>query len=535
MTKKRKSLNWARHQQRWFGKWHLYLGIIAGLIVAIVGVTGSILVFQDEIDRALNKELFVVMEQQHKIPVEKIVPIVKQKYPDLKLDYIMALDTNANAAYQAFIFKTEEEFFINPYTGDLSGKRIHESSFVHIVTEIHRTLLIPAAGRYIVGISTLILLILTITGLRLWIPQKWKLLKSVLTVNFKTSFKRQNYDWHNVLGFYSAPVVALLSLTGVCITFSLLVVPLLFVLSGRSPQGVAQVLGAQSVYTEGAKPLSLDSVVAIGKIAMPENRVGGIALPTDSVSNYRLDLVAPGLPKSGKREMLIIDQYSGKVMLNSRTDFPNVGNAYLSWVTPIHYGTFGGRPTQIVALIAGLMPLVLFITGFIIWWPRYRKQRKSDAKKAQRAARQAAAGDQPMVSETPAAATTAQAATATPKATVGAMLQSIPLRQYFWMHLKKGVVYAGWFVLIGAVMGALYGVFSGIVIEPAVFTVIFTAIFVTANFVVALVSLLFYTIFLLPFRRNGRPVLKYFALSLSFFLVFLVAFSLLMNTGMKMF
>ncbi|WP_276480150.1 PepSY-associated TM helix domain-containing protein [Paraflavitalea pollutisoli] len=530
MTKKRKSLQWARHQQRWFGKWHLYLGIIAGLIVAIVGVTGSILVFQDEIDRALNKELFVVMEQQHKIPVEKIVPMVRQQYPHLQIDYIMALDTNANAAYQAFNFKTEEEFFINPYTGALSGKRIHESSFVHIVTEIHRTLLIPAAGRYIVGISTLILLILTITGLRLWIPQKWKLLKSVLTVNFKTSFKRQNYDWHNVLGFYSAPVVALLSLTGVCITFSLLVVPLLFLLSGRSPQGVAQVLGAKSEYTPGATPLSLDSVVAIGKRAMPENRVGGLALPTDSSSNYRLDLVSPGLPKSGKREMLIIDQYTGKVLLNSRTDFPNVGNGYLSWVTPIHYGSFGGRPTQIVALLAGLMPLVLFITGFIIWWPRYKKQRKSDSKKAQRAAQQAAAGDQPMVGEPSAAAPAA-----VPNATVGAMLQSIPVRQYFWIHLKKGVVYASWFVLIGAVMGALYGVFSGIVIEPAVFTVVFTAIFVTANFVVALISLLFYTLFLLPFKRNGRPVLKYFALSLSFFLVFLVAYSLLMNTGMKIF
>lgn len=530
MTKKRKTLQWARHQQRWFGKWHLYLGIIAGLIVAIVGVTGSILVFQDEIDHALNKELFVVMEQQHKIPVEKIVPIVRQQYPHLQMDYILALDTNANAAYQAFNFKTEEEFFINPYTGALSGKRIHESSFVHIVAEIHRTLLIPTAGRYIVGLSTLILLILTITGLRLWIPQKWKLLKSVLTVNFKTSFKRQNYDWHNVLGFYSAPVVALLSLTGVCITFSLLVVPLLFLLSGRSPQGVAQVLGAKSDYTQGAQPLSLDSVVAIGKRAMPENRVGGLALPTDSTSNYRLDLVAPGLPRSGKREMIIIDQYTGKVLLNSRTDFPNVGNAYLSWVTPIHYGSFGGRPTQIIALIAGLMPLVLFITGVIIWWPRYQKQRKSDAKKAQREAWQAAAGDQPMLGE-PAAA----AAAAFPKATAGAMLQSIPVRQYFWTHLKKGVVYASWFVLTGAIMGALYGMFSGIVIEPAVFTIVFAAIFVTANFVVALVSLLFYTLFLLPFRCNGRPVLKYFALSLSFFLVFLVAYSLLMNTGMKIF
>ncbi|WP_029279647.1 PepSY domain-containing protein [Pedobacter borealis] len=50
-----KRLSWAKHQKRWFGKWHLYVGIIAGAIVAFVGVIGSILVFQDEIDRGLKK------------------------------------------------------------------------------------------------------------------------------------------------------------------------------------------------------------------------------------------------------------------------------------------------------------------------------------------------------------------------------------------------------------------------------------------------------------------------------------------------
>ena len=76
-----KKLNWAKHQKRWFGKWHLYLGIIAGAIVAFVGVTGSILVFQDEIDRALNPNLFEVIAQKQKMPIEDIVPLIKKNYP----------------------------------------------------------------------------------------------------------------------------------------------------------------------------------------------------------------------------------------------------------------------------------------------------------------------------------------------------------------------------------------------------------------------------------------------------------------------
>lgn len=494
---------WAKHQQRWFGKWHVYLGIIAGAIVAFVGVTGSILVFQDEIDRALNPELFTVMAQQKKMSFEEIIPLVRQKYPDLKFDYFLkAVEDKPNLAYHLFNFKTEEEYFINPYTATLSGKRIHESSFIHIVTELHRTLLIPTAGRYIVGLATLCLLILTISGLRLWIPNKWNQLKSVLTVKFSAGFKRQNYDWHNVLGFYSAPVVTLLSLTGVCITFSPLVIALLFVLNGQSPQGVASLLGAKSTYTEGARTLPLEDIVAATQNAMPGVRIAGVAFPADSTGSYRLDVIGEGLPKSGKREMLILDQYSGKVLLNSRTDFPNSGNAYLSWLTPIHYGSFGGMPTKIMALLGGLMPLVLFVTGFIIWWPRFRKKTKKP--------------DDPVITDL--------------------IVLTIPYRaHYFYFNLKKGFRYAFWVVLSSIAIGALYGLPSGIVIQPAVFAIAFTCLLVIINFVVALpvwgINLLFFA----PFKKGSRGIIRYFAWSFSFLIVYLVCYLLLMNTGLKLF
>ncbi|WP_295122020.1 PepSY domain-containing protein [uncultured Chitinophaga sp.] len=500
---KKKRLRWAKHQQRWFGKWHLYLGIIAGAIVAFTGVTGSILVFDDEIDQALNPHLFEIMAQQRKMPLGEVIPVFKSQYPDIRLDYLEAVDDRPNAAYKAYNFKTEEQFFINPYTGNLAGKRLYESAFIHIVTDLHTALLIPVVGRYIVGIAALILLILTISGLRLWIPDKWKQLKSVLTVNFKASFKRQNYDWHNILGFYSAPVVAILSLTGVCITFSIVVIPLLFILSGQSPQGVAKLLGAKSTYVAGAKPLSIAEVVRIGEATMQGSRAAGIALPGDSTGNYRLDMLGTRLPVEGNREMIILDQYSGKVLLNSRTDFPDVGNAYLSWLTPIHYGSFGGLPTQILALLGGLMPLVLFVTGFIIWWPRYKKQKKN--------------GDSPRKEQAPPSHT------------------HLSGWAYFVFNLKKGFKYAAWFVLTGAVMGVLYGVVSGIIVQPAIFTLLFTTVFVVLNFAVALPVFAINMIAFAPFRKSSRRVVRYFALSLSFLIVFLTVYWLLTRTGLKVF
>ncbi|WP_293312007.1 PepSY-associated TM helix domain-containing protein [Pedobacter sp. UBA5917] len=516
-----KSLNWAKHQKRWFGKWHLYLGIIAGAIVAFVGVTGSILVFQDDIDRALNPNLFDVIAQQQKMPVEEIVPLIKKNYPKLKIEYLLLGDVkNPNEAYSIINAKTDEQVFINPYTGKIGGKRIYTSSFIRVVTELHRTLLIPVAGRYICGLASLCLLILTISGLRLWIPKKWKQLKSVLTVRFSGSFKRQNYDWHNSLGFYSSPIVAILSLTGFSITFSTLVIPLLFILSGKSPQGVAALLGAKSAWHAQAVPLPLKDIAAAAKEKMPNAYIGGIAFPADKMGTYRLDMISGNLPKVGKREMLVVDQYTAKTLLNSRQDFPNVGNAYLSWLTPIHYGSFGGRPTQVIAIIAGLIPLALFITGFIIWWPRYKKQKKGKKRKTK----------EPTPDE--------QAeAIIIEKETKPAIIKTpLPkLGRYFLINFKSGFKYALIILLISFVMGALYGLPSGIIIQPAVFVVAFSCVMVCLNFICALLSELFNILFLLPFKKGSHKVTRYFALSTAFLVCYVAVYVVLLNTGFEFF
>jgi uncharacterized iron-regulated membrane protein len=529
MKQHRNRTPWGKHQKRWFGKWHLYLGIIAGLIVAVVGITGSILVFRDEIDSALNPSLFHALKAQRRLPLQEVMPLVERRYPQLQYHYIYAPDKSPTSTYQLYNYKTGEQYFINPYTGETCGKRLFESGFVETVTDIHRTLLIPVAGRYIVGLSSLVLLILTITGLRLWIPGKWQHLKAVLTVNFKAGAKRQNYDWHNVVGFYTAPVVSLLSLTGFCITFSILVIPLLFTLSGKPPQGAAQLLGAKSVYTPHAQRLPLRSVVAIAAREMPGSTVAGVALPADSTGNFRLDMKTAGLPRTGKREMLIVDQYSGKILLNSRRDFPGVANAYLSWLSPIHFGDFGGLPTQVLAIIGGLAPAVLFVTGFIIWYPRWKKQRNK--KQPVVAAAGVFTGEYLQEAEEDSTLLLRKHR----QQTAAPVTAAQPVWHYFGYSLKKGLIYGGWCIVTGAVMGALYGVVSGIVVQPAVFTIAFCCTLVVANYLVALPCFLFHLLFLVPFKKGSRRLIRYFALSSGMLVVFVAAYCLLLNTGMKIF
>ncbi|MFT3703059.1 MAG: PepSY-associated TM helix domain-containing protein [Agriterribacter sp.] len=450
---------------------------------------------------------------EHKIPLEAIITQVKEKYPSLKFDYAMNESDEPGMAYRFYDFATEQEFFINPYTATLSGKRLYQSSFIRVVTNIHTSLLVPKVGTYITGISSLILLILTISGLRLWIPQKWKQLKSMLTVKFSGSFKRQNYDWHNVIGFYSSPVVAFLSLTGFCITFSIVIIPVLFTLSGKSPQGIAQIFDTHSAYTKEAIKLSPQQAAVLAYRQMPGSRIGGLALPADSVGTYRFDMVSPGLPEDGKREMLIMDQYSGKILLNSRKDFPQVGNAYLAWLTPLHYGSFGGLPTKILAFLGGLTPLALLITGFIIWYPRWQKQKRMGDKQLTQTEDETIHFAMPAI----------------------AYSKKISVISYFLQQLTYGFKYALWILLVTAVMGVSYGIVSGIIVQPAIFGIAYTTVLVVINFVIAFLCFLFNIIFLSPFGRGSRMLIRYFSLSLGFCTVFLLCYLLLMNTGIPFF
>lgn len=414
------------------------------------------------------------------------------------------MDTDENNPFSTYRFygsDDDHEYFINPYTAELSGKRIASSAFIRVVTTIHRTLLIPQAGRYIVGLAALCLLILTISGIRLWLPKKLKNLRKSLSVDFRTSFKRQNYDWHNVLGVFSAPVVISLALTGLVITFNTLFIALLFLFNGRSPQSTASIFGSKSTFIPYQKPLSPKQLSEKIYKLFPDSKIKGISIPKEKNGSYRFDVYKKGTPKTGERMLFIVDQYSGKILVNSETDFPNTGKSYLSWVTPIHYGTFGGWPTRILALLGSLIPPALFITGIIIWWPRYKKQRKNKnlGKTAVKVSKEKS-------------------------------IQNVNFSFYF----KNGIRYA--LVILGSSLlcGALYGLISGIVKAPSFFMAYYISMIVVVNFIISLICYIFRLVGLI-FRKQGKPLMIYFAYSLAFVVVFIPLIIILNVFDLKVF
>ncbi len=370
-----------RHQKKWYAKWHAWTGIFAGFILIIVSLTGTLLVFEEELDVWLYPNLFDFQTKGEKLSLIQAYNKVSHDNPELAF-YSIFEYPNRNGCYIMY-FKANEKYYqaiINPYTGLVNGARIYQKSVMGFIRHLHRTLLIPKAGKYVVGLASLFMVILMITGLRLWVPKHWNMLKNRLTVKNGAGFKRKNYDWHNSLGFYFSPFITLIAMTGVAITFSNFVILTLFIINFQSPHSIGEIIGKKSIYAENTTPLAFKKILSKASSEMPSAEIRGFIVPRDSAGAFRVDFIEQGFAKTGDYSFALYDQYSGKRLLNTDKDFANTGKLPLNWLTSIHYGTFGGMPTRIIALLASIVAPILFITGFIIWWGRWKKRNNNSEK-----------------------------------------------------------------------------------------------------------------------------------------------------------
>src|SRR5690606_29997733 len=123
--------------------------------------------------------------------------------------------------------RTFSVIFMNPYTAEFLKKQTPigggEFDFFRFIIDGHRALWLPYnIGRPFSGVGTLIFVVLLITGLVMWWPRRWNKAHrdQSFKIRWKASFKRVNYDLHNVLGFYSLVFALILGLTGLVWSFT---------------------------------------------------------------------------------------------------------------------------------------------------------------------------------------------------------------------------------------------------------------------------------------------------------------------------
>ncbi|NEQ27267.1 MAG: PepSY domain-containing protein, partial [Microcoleus sp. SIO2G3] len=203
---------------------HRYIGLIVGIVLAIVGLTGSLLVFEHEIDHALlSQQIGHFVPQEQRVPLATAIENVEAAYRDrlefkeMKIEGAGMVPGEPYSIALALPDDKSLQVYVNPNTGEVMGDRDWEKSFFHYVYELHYQLLAGDWGMYFVGICALLLLVLSITGILLW--PGWNKLISGFKIKWNAHPKRTNYDMHKVAGIVAAVFLAMIAFTGFCWNF----------------------------------------------------------------------------------------------------------------------------------------------------------------------------------------------------------------------------------------------------------------------------------------------------------------------------
>ncbi|MGV0026866.1 PepSY-associated TM helix domain-containing protein [Phormidesmis priestleyi] len=355
---------------------HRYVGLLVGLLLIVIGLTGSLLVFEPEINDWLTMRQFgQVTQQTQPLTPEQLLNLAKVNYPTLKpvglylpdrLDRPVKLRMELPQTNPKVYLDGSYEVFLNPYSGAVLGDRNERFSYYRFLLNLHYRLFAEDIGIAVVGIAGFLLLLLSLSGLVLW--PGWRKLIAGFKINWNAHPKRLNFDLHKVVGVIAVVFLVLTAFTGFCWNFYEFTQPVIYTLTATPT-----LPDPQSKPIVGKLPLSLTELLAKAEAAFPEGRLTSVNLPDkpeDALSVYKQ--IGDGIAYAN---VVYLDQFSGQIIRIDDERKAPLGDRVLNSFTPLHYGTFGGLPTRILYVFVGLSPLILFITGFVMWW--YRKRKKT--------------------------------------------------------------------------------------------------------------------------------------------------------------
>jgi len=420
-----------------FRRIHLYLALAAGLVFFVQCLSGTVLVFEEEISHALHAERYTVAvpAEQPRLSLAELSQRFHQANPAYKiLGYKVYADParTVEVAYKDPKARPEgppgsrpggegrprraghqdrpsgndharaesrsqggpggpggrgagkgrpergSTAFVNPYTGQLiaTQRQLH-LPFFRWAEDLHRRLLAGEVGKALTGLSALFILVITATGLVLWWPKTRQMLTGRLRIKWDASAKRLNHDLHLVLGFYCSLFLFGIALTGVIMSYQW-ATQSLFVLTGSQP--TAPLAAPQSAAPGSARTVAYDAALQAGQRAFAGAEFWRVGAPRDSVAAVPVAAPSALALRHNGLDTLFVDRTTGAVLGQHLYARQSAGTQLRRLAKPLHTGEIGGIWTKLLALVVTLCSLTFPITGTVLWLNRTRKPKKRNSR-----------------------------------------------------------------------------------------------------------------------------------------------------------
>ncbi len=365
---------------------HLYLGLITGLVVFIVSITGCLWVFQEEINALISDVPTVTASTSTELDPLEVKTIAQEVYPNKHIHGTL-YEGGTNPIEVIFYQAEPQEFytsvFLHPQTGEILHIQDHLSGFFHFLMEGHMHLWLPEEiGSEIVAWSTVIFFLMLVSGIILWWPKNKSAKKQRVWFRWKptTKWKRKNYDLHQIIGFYSSFIAVFFILTGLIMTFDAFSEFFYKGIGGEKEVAFTipeNTTGAFENKNEGKEPIR--GLLALLKEEFPNAKDYEIHYPYDENSSIYVE-VGHNEGFYYDADYLFYDQNTlAKIPSGSVYGIYNeasVSDKILRMNYDIHVGAIGGLPGKVLAFFISLFCASLPVTGFLLWYGRKFKVKK---------------------------------------------------------------------------------------------------------------------------------------------------------------
>ncbi|CDD47211.1 putative uncharacterized protein [Bacteroides sp. CAG:875] len=367
-----------------FGKIHRWISIPLGIILSVICFSGATLVFEKEITQWLNPHIYKVSIPEKGTalltPSELIACLKTQVADSLRLSALQYGGAADEPVMVTFQNVSRKSLSVNPYTGEVNGWT-PSYPFFQTMRKLHRWLLNPplqkgtySAGKVIVGISTLLMVVILVSGLVIWWPRSRKALCNRLQVSCTKGWRRFWYDSHVALGFYSTLFLLVMALTGLTWSFGWYR-SFAYGLFGATPSSSASPhhhgtpQEAPSTRAKGKNKTNIDYKVwdeAFQKVQAQYSGYASLRIEKNKIqvnqSRYlrRTDTVEFN-PANGEPTRII-----------PSTETPR-SQKLRSWFYAFHTGSWGGIYTKVLYFLAAFIGGVLPLSGYYLWWKKRRK------------------------------------------------------------------------------------------------------------------------------------------------------------------
>lgn len=362
---------------------HKWLGLISGLIVFIVSITGCIFCFHDEIKDITRKEWRLVEPQNKPFLLPSVLQEkAKEIVPKHKQSMVSFYGNNRSAVVNTYSDTENLYLYFNPYSGKHLKTENPENDFFIIVENIHMYLLLPDyIGKHIIGIATIIFIFLLISGIIQWWPKRKHDIKRSFTIKWSAKWRRVNYDWHNTTGFYISSIALIIAITGLTFTYEWVGDGIYkgFNLGGNITTEIKMPIidTAKFEYNTSAavdralyQTMKRNPEAEMFYIMIPQQK-GGIISTGAYPHPWRFD----------HQSNYYFHPYNGELIQSNPYHTKSLGLQVVEMNYGIHTGQILDLPGKIIAFTVSLIAAALPVTGFIIWYGRRKKTGKKTHKK----------------------------------------------------------------------------------------------------------------------------------------------------------